>query len=91
MNTSEHLTDQEAEYQPLLDSKEGPGVEGNNTDSAEPVKVQEGSQPKKEVKYLMGMAVKKDTTYWNIMLMPLLPFITCTINFYATAFMPLLL
>ena len=37
------------------------------------------------------MAVKKETTYWNLIAMPMLPFIICTINFYAMAFMPLLL
>lgn len=37
------------------------------------------------------MAVKKDTTCWNLVAMPMLPFITCTVNFYAMAFMPLLL
>ena len=35
--------------------------------------------------------MKKDTTYWNLIVMPLLPFITCTVNFYAMAFMPILL
>ena len=37
------------------------------------------------------MSVKKDTTIWNVIVMPLLPFITCTVNFYALAFLPLLL
>ena len=45
----------------------------------------------KQTKYLCGLAVKKDTTYWNLIVMPLLPFITCTVNFYAMAFMPILL
>ena len=35
--------------------------------------------------------MKRETTIWNLIAMPMLPFITCTINFYATAFMPLLL
>lgn len=40
---------------------------------------------------MCGLAVKKETTVWNLIAMPLIPFITCTINFYAMAFMPLLL
>lgn len=35
--------------------------------------------------------MKKQTSIWNLIAMPMLPFITCTINFYAMAFMPLLL
>lgn len=35
--------------------------------------------------------MKKETTRWNLIAMPLLPFITCTINFYSSAFIPLLL
>lgn len=49
------------------------------------------SQEKKRKRYLCGLSVKKETTYWNILAMPMLPFITCTINFYAMAFIPLLL
>ena len=52
------------------------------------------SRDKKEkgsTKYLCGIAVKKDTTYLNLIALPMLPFITCTVNFYALAFMPLLL
>ena len=37
------------------------------------------------------MAVKKETTCYNLIAMAMLPFITCAVNFYALAFMPLLL
>ena len=50
-----------------------------------------GSKPRKQVKYLCGLAVKKDTSIWNLIVMPTVPFITCTINFFSSAFMPLLL
>lgn len=42
-------------------------------------------------KYLYGLAVKRDTTVWNLIAMPLLPFITLTVNFFAMAYMPMLL
>ena len=42
-------------------------------------------------RFMCGLSVKKDTTIGNLIVMPLLPFITCTINFYAMAFLPLLL
>lgn len=40
---------------------------------------------------IFGLVVKRDTTIANVIAMPMLPFITCTINFYSSAFMPLLL
>lgn len=49
------------------------------------------SQGKKKKRYICGLSVKNDTTVWNVIAMPMLPFITCTINFYSMAFIPLLL
>ena len=67
-------------------SREGSGGDEIVENSAD-----QTGKDKTEKRYLLGLAVKKDTTYANVIVMPLLPFITCTINFYAMAFMPLLL
>ena len=77
-------------------TEEGPvnrrsGREGSGEDDITEDSADQTGKGKSEKRYLFGLAVKKDTTYANVVVMPLLPFITCTINFYAMAFMPLLL
>ena len=42
-------------------------------------------------KYLCGISVKKDTTSWNLAVIPLIFFISGSFNFYTTTFLPLLL
>ena len=49
------------------------------------------SDKSKSSKVLLGMYVKKETTIWNLIAMPMLPFITCCVNFYSMTFLPLLL
>ena len=49
------------------------------------------SDKSKSSKVLLGLHVKKETTIWNLIAMPMLPFITCCVNFYAMTFLPLLL
>ena len=49
------------------------------------------SKQKSPPKYIFGLQVKRDTTTWNVLVFPLLPFIAGTINFYSTSFLPLLL
>ena len=49
------------------------------------------SDKSKTSKVLLGMYVKKETTIWNLIAMPMLPFITCCVNFYSMTFLPLLL
>lgn len=67
--------------------QEQTGVEGHRSENNDEPHVEKTDG----VKYLCGLAVKKETTVWNLIAMPLIPFITCTINFYAMTFMPLLL
>ena len=51
-----------------------------------------GNKPKSKIKkYLCGLAAKRETTYWNMAVIPLVPFIAATISFYSTTFLPLLL
>lgn len=70
-------------------SKEGPSPRQSNGSEGSDTSFKVSMKSNK--RYLLGLSVKKETTVWNLIVMPLLPFITCTINFYAMAFLPLLL
>ena len=63
------------------------GTEEGNADQDE----YSDSDRSKTNKVLLGMYVKKETTIYNLIAMPMLPFITCCVNFYSMTFLPLLL
>ena len=63
------------------------GTEEGNADQDE----FSDSDKSKSSKVLLGLYVKKETTIWNLIAMPMLPFITCCVNFYSMTFLPLLL
>lgn len=81
------------EEEPLITRREG-AVEG--PDGLAPAieageRELKGGEKIKAKRYMCGLLVKRETTWHNIAVMPLLPFVSGTINFYSTTFLPLLL
>lgn len=87
----EHSRDIEEEplIQRLEGAEEGPGSSVKITEPSPSDR--KDSQKEKEKRIMCGLLVKRDTTWLNIAVMPLLPFVSGTINFYSTTFLPLLL
>ena len=86
----EHKNDEKA----ALLARGFTGVEGSVKETDEGNADQDefsDSDRSKTNKVLLGMYVKKETTIWNLIAMPMLPFITCCVNFYSMTFLPLLL
>ena len=65
-------------------------VEGTHEGNADQDEFSDSDRSKTN-KVLLGMYVKKETTIYNLIAMPMLPFITCCVNFYSMTFLPLLL